>query len=103
MQGSLLNIVPVMFKNMKLEKQKNMEAVSKDLNIALKETMARFESAAKELCEIAPDDAQMHSNILAFVKWCRYFITGVLYWSLESRRYGMAKCINADGTLSIVL
>ncbi|KAI3320917.1 terpenoid synthase [Xylariaceae sp. AK1471] len=101
-QGSLLNIVPVMFKNME-GNQKCIEAVSKDLNIALKETMERFEAAAKELNEIASDDAQLHTNILDYIKWCRYFITGVLYWSLESRRYGMAKCINADGTLSIVL
>ncbi|KAI0430290.1 terpenoid synthase [Xylaria sp. FL1042] len=99
-QGSLLNIVPVMFKNMK---QKSMEAVSRELDIALKETMERFEAAADALGAIAPEDPQLHGRILDFIKWCRYFITGVLYWSLESRRYGMAKCINADGTLSIVL
>lgn len=92
-----------MFKNMKPEGQKNMDAVSRDLDIFLAETMERFEAAAEELSKIAPEDAQLHGNILDFIKWCRYFITGVLYWSLESRRYGMAKCINADGTLSIVL
>ncbi|KAI1125393.1 terpenoid synthase [Nemania abortiva] len=103
LQGSLLNIVPVMFKNMKQEDQKSMDAVSRDLDVALKGTMERFEVAAEELSKIAPEDAQLHGNILSFIKWCRYFTTGVLYWSLESRRYGMAKCINADGTLSIVL
>ncbi|TGJ81358.1 hypothetical protein E0Z10_g7405 [Xylaria hypoxylon] len=101
-QGSLLNLVPVMFKNMK-HGEKSMEAVSRDLDIALKQTMEKFEAAAEALGEIAPEDAQLHGNILDFIKWCRYFITGVLYWSLESRRYGMAKCINADGTLSITL
>lgn len=80
-----------------------MEAVSRDVDIALKETMERFETAAEALGAIALEDAQLHRNILDFIKWCRYFITGVLYWSLESRRYGMAKCINADGTLSVVL
>ncbi|KAJ2987460.1 hypothetical protein NUW58_g4493 [Xylaria curta] len=102
-QGSLLNIVPVMFKNTKHAYKKSMETVSTDLQILLKETMERFEAAAQELSEIAPGDAVLHGNILEFIKWCRYFITGVLYWSLESRRYGMAKCVNADGTLSIVL
>ncbi|KAI1418998.1 terpenoid synthase [Xylaria sp. FL1777] len=102
LQGSLLNIVPVMFKNMK-QGQKSTEAVSRDLDIALKDTMQRFETAAEALDSMAPEDAQLHGHILDFVKWCRYFITGVLYWSLESRRYGMAKCINADGTLSVVL
>ncbi|GAP88016.1 putative terpene synthase [Rosellinia necatrix] len=101
-QGSLLNIVPVMFKNMRYD-QRNMQAVSGDLDVALRETMERFEDAARELGEISPEEAEVHENILGFVKWCRYFITGVLYWSLESRRYGMAKCVNADGSLSIVL
>ncbi|KAI0111240.1 terpenoid synthase [Nemania sp. FL0031] len=103
LQGSLLNIVPVMFKNMKREDQKSMDAVSRDLDVALKETMERFEVAVEALSKISPEDAQLHGNIMSFVKWCRYFTTGVLYWSLESGRYGMAKCINTDGTLSIVL
>ncbi|KAI0196365.1 isoprenoid synthase domain-containing protein [Astrocystis sublimbata] len=102
-QGSLLNLVPVMFKHMRREDQRNMDAVSSNLDIALKETIDRFEAAAEELSAIAPEDGQLHGNILDFIKWCRYFITGVLYWSLESRRYGMAKCVNADGTLSITL
>ncbi|KAI0975558.1 terpenoid synthase [Xylaria arbuscula] len=102
MQGSLLNIVPVMFKNMK-QGQRSMGAVSRDLDIALRETMERFEAASEELSAIAVEDEKLHRNILDFIKWCRYFITGVLYWSLESRRYGMAKCINLDGTLSVKL
>ncbi|KAI0522057.1 terpenoid synthase [Xylaria bambusicola] len=100
LQGSLLNIVPVIFHNMK---RGEMDAVSRDLDVTLKESMERFEAAAEEFRAMAPEDSELHGNILNYIKWCRYFITGVLYWSLESRRYGMAKCINADGTLSIRL
>ncbi|KAI1810735.1 terpenoid synthase [Poronia punctata] len=102
-QGSLLNIVPVMFQHLTEECKDSMDSVSRDLDMALSETMSRFEAAAKELGEISPEKDELQGNILNFILWCRYFITGVLYWSLESRRYGMAKCINADGTLSIVL
>ncbi|KAI1259520.1 terpenoid synthase [Xylariaceae sp. FL1019] len=102
-QGSLLNIVPVMFQHMQAEFQKDMTMVSKDLDAELQASMERFEESVNGLSQISPNDAVMHGNILEFVKWCRYFITGVLYWSLESRRYGMSKCINPDGTLSIVL
>lgn len=91
-----------MFHNMQ-KGQKNMDAVSRDLDIALQGTIERFEAAAQELEAMTPEDSELRGNILNFIKWCRYFITGVLYWSLESRRYGMTKCINADGTLSIVL
>ncbi|CAJ2503564.1 Uu.00g109580.m01.CDS01 [Anthostomella pinea] len=101
-QGSLLNIVPVMFKNMKSEEQ-DLGAVSRELDSALRATMARFEAAADTLTGMASGDVQLKRNIEDYIRWCRYFTTGVLYWSLESRRYGMADCINTDGTLSIVL
>ncbi|KAI1502070.1 isoprenoid synthase domain-containing protein [Biscogniauxia marginata] len=101
-QGSLLNIVPAMFKNLEPENQ-NLGVVSRNLKVALEESIQRFEAAAKTLSETALDDAPLNKKIQDFVKWCRYFTTGVLYWSLESRRYGMADCINADGSLSIVL
>ncbi|KAI1493676.1 isoprenoid synthase domain-containing protein [Biscogniauxia mediterranea] len=101
-QGSLLNMVPAMFKNLAPEKQ-TLEVVSKEVDVALKGSMERFEIAAKTLSETAPDDATLNKNIQDFVEWCRYFTTGVLYWSLESRRYGMADCINPDGSLDIVL
>ncbi|KAI5924557.1 isoprenoid synthase domain-containing protein [Camillea tinctor] len=101
-QGSLLNIVPAMFKNLPPEDQ-TLERVSKDLDAALKGSIDRFEIAAKTLSETAPEDASLNKNLKDFVKWCRYFTTGVLYWSLESGRYGMAECINPDGTLDIVL
>ncbi|KAI2627117.1 terpenoid synthase [Xylaria nigripes] len=103
LQGSLLNLVTVMFKNICQADQIDMQAVSRNLDTALAESMDRFESAVTGLDEISAQDATLQGNIRDYVKWCRYFITGVLYWSLESRRYGMAKSINADGTLSIVL
>ncbi|KAI1328232.1 terpenoid synthase [Xylariaceae sp. FL0255] len=102
-QGSLLNVVPVMYKNMVSEKQENLDYVSQELDVVLQHSMKTFEAAAVDLDRKAPEDAELRTNILEFVKWCRYFITGVLYWSLESPRYGMSKCINDDGTLSIVL
>ncbi|KAI1343250.1 isoprenoid synthase domain-containing protein [Xylariaceae sp. FL0016] len=101
-QGSLLNIVPVMFKAMGSDPRK-LDAVSRELEKALQESMERFESAASALCAMEPGQDELNQNIRDFIKWCRYFITGVLYWSLESRRYGMADCIGQDGTLSIVL
>ncbi|KAI1437892.1 terpenoid synthase [Xylaria sp. CBS 124048] len=103
LQGSLLNVVPVMFKNLIPAEQSNMAAVQRNLDAALNDTVARFEAAVQELDANSAHDDQLHSNVDEYVKWCRYFITGVLYWSLESRRYGMAKCINPDNTLSIVL
>ncbi|KAI1177814.1 terpenoid synthase [Nemania sp. FL0916] len=102
-QGSLLNLVPVMFKNVECEGQESLDAVSKDLDLVLKEAMEGFEGAASDLGEVARGDAQLQSNLISYIKWCRYFITGVLHWSLGSSRYGMAKCINADGSLSILL
>ncbi|KAI1768969.1 terpenoid synthase [Hypoxylon sp. FL1150] len=101
-QGSLFNIVPVMYKDCKPEKQ-SLSTVSHKIEMALQASMKRFEEAATSLDEIAYGDEQLGKDIQSFVKWCRYFITGVLQWSLESRRYGMAECRHDDGSLSIVL
>ncbi|KAI1374941.1 terpenoid synthase [Hypoxylon crocopeplum] len=101
-QGSLFNIVPVMFKNCSPEKQ-SLDTVTHDIEVALRESMKRFEGAATSLSETVSSDTQLDKDVQSFIKWCRYFITGVLQWSLESRRYGMADCLHEDGSLSIVL
>ncbi|KAI1417469.1 terpenoid synthase [Hypoxylon sp. FL1857] len=101
-QDSLLNLVPVMYKNCDPEKQ-SLDTVTRDIEVLLQETVRKFEEAARSLSEMTSNDAQLSKDVQAFIKWCRYFITGVQQWSLESRRYGMAKCVNEDGSLSIVL
>ncbi|KAI1777645.1 terpenoid synthase [Hypoxylon cercidicola] len=101
-QGSLFNLVPVMFKNCGTGKQ-SLDKVSHDIEVALQESIKRFEDAATSLGETASSDAQLSTDVQSFIKWCRYFITGVLQWSLESPRYGMADCLHEDGSLSIVL
>ncbi|KAL7626663.1 hypothetical protein AAE478_003437 [Parahypoxylon ruwenzoriense] len=101
-QGSLFNIVPVMFKNCPPEKQ-TLDTVTDQIDVALRESMQRFEEASTSLNEKTAGDAQLNQDVQSFIKWCRYFITGVLQWSLESGRYGMADCLQEDGTLSIVL
>ncbi|KAI0180222.1 terpenoid synthase [Hypoxylon sp. FL1284] len=99
-QGSLFNIVPVMFKN---SGKQSLDAVSHDVEVALRESVRRFEEAATSLGETTSDDAKLSKEVQSFVNWCRHFITGVLQWSLESRRYGMAECLQEDGSLNIVL
>ncbi|KAI0972277.1 terpenoid synthase [Xylaria arbuscula] len=100
-QGSLLNIVPVIFHDIKDENRNHLDVVSQRLDIMLKDAMMKFEATARELGDMAPTDSQLNEDILEFIKWCRYYVTACLYWTLESRRYGMTTCTNADGTLSI--
>ncbi|KAI1425314.1 terpenoid synthase [Xylaria sp. FL1777] len=102
-QGSLLNIVPVIFHDIKDENQKSLDVVSQRLNGMLEDAMMMFKIAAQELSNVAAPNSQLKDDIHKFVKWCRYYVTASLYWSLESRRYGMMKYTNADGTLSIPL
>ncbi|KAI2639816.1 terpenoid synthase [Hypomontagnella submonticulosa] len=101
-QGSLFNLVPVIFKNCKPEKQ-SLDTVTHEIEVLLRESMRGFEDAATSLGEMTSSDAQLNEEVKSFIKWCRYFITGVLQWSLESKRYGMADCLHEDGSLSIVL
>ncbi|XDG00548.1 hypothetical protein ABKA04_000163 [Annulohypoxylon sp. FPYF3050] len=101
-QASLLNLVPVMFKNCDPAKQ-TLDTVTHDVEVLLQDSMKGFEEAATSLTEMTADDAQVSKDTQAFIKWCRYFITGVLQWSLESKRYGMAECLQEDKSLNIVL
>ncbi|KAI1464706.1 terpenoid synthase [Daldinia caldariorum] len=101
-QASLFNLVPVMYHNCSPAKQ-TLDTVTRDVEASLRESMRGFEEAAKALGEMVSDDAKVSRDVQAFIKWCRYFITGVLQWSLESKRYGMAECRHQDGSLSIVL
>ena len=80
-----------------------LESVETCIEKALEESMKRFEDAATSLDKMTSDNAQVSKDVLSFIKWCRYFITGVLQWSLESKRYGMADCLHEDGSLSIML
>lgn len=91
-----------MYKNCSPEKQ-SLDTVTHGIEVALRESMKGFERAATSLSETSSYDAQVSEDVQSFIKWCRYFITGVLQWSLESRRYGMADCVNEDGSLGIVL
>ncbi|OTB07944.1 hypothetical protein M426DRAFT_216497 [Hypoxylon sp. CI-4A] len=101
-QGSLLNLVPVIFKNCD-PKEQNLDTVTADIEVALQGSIRGFEDAAASLGQMVSDDAQLDKDVQSFVRWCRYFITGVQQWSIESARYGMAQCLQEDGSLSIVL
>jgi hypothetical protein len=83
--------------------QPNLDMVTQELMVMLKASMAGFEVAAKGLSEMTAGQEQLSKDTQDFVKWSRYFITGVLDWSLASRRYGMAKCLLEDGSLDIIL
>lgn len=101
-QGSLLNLVPVMYRNHGLKGQ-TLDIITEDFMTLLRQAMANFEGAAESLTQLTSGDKQAQLDAAAFVEWCRYFITGVLYWSLESPRYGMAQCVTEDGYVNLIL
>ncbi|KAH8647233.1 isoprenoid synthase domain-containing protein [Xylariales sp. PMI_506] len=101
-QGSMFNIVPVMFK-VYGSNGNRIDKVTEELMTMLRDSMAQFELAAKQLTEMTASEEALQKDASEFVEWCRYFITGVLDWSLASRRYGMAKCLNQDESLDIIL
>lgn len=91
-----------MFKNLKPEDQ-TLDAVTDQLMDLLKNSTTKFELAAVSLIKLTTDDSKAREDTAAFIEWCRYFITGVLDWSLKSRRYGMAQCVQNDQSVDVVL
>lgn len=100
----MFNLIPVLFYNQNKEKR-SLDSVTKEFMALLKTSMEKFEAAVTSLGAMTASDTdkKVEKDIQEFVLWCRYFITGVLVWSLESKRYGMAKCQLPDKSLSIVL
>lgn len=91
-----------MYRNLGSERQ-TLDVVTEDFMTLLRQAMANFEEAGESLTQFTLNDKQVQLDVAAFVEWCRFFITGVLYWSLESPRYGMAQCVTKDGGISLVL
>ncbi|KAH7324543.1 isoprenoid synthase domain-containing protein [Stachybotrys elegans] len=102
-QGSLFNLIPVLFENLDGD-ERRPDAVIAQVMELLKTSMCNFETAAVTLTKLAAEgNAQVDQDTAAFIMWCRYFITGVLDWSLKSKRYGMDNCIQDDGSVLAVL
>ncbi|KAJ7646599.1 isoprenoid synthase domain-containing protein [Roridomyces roridus] len=101
-QHSLMNIIPVLWMNMPPEEQ-SLEAVAAECIKIMAEAKARFEAAAKDLDVICADDSVLRKDTANFVQWCRYFSTGVMYWSMGTQRYGIKSCVREDGTIELKL
>lgn len=91
-----------MYRNLDLKDQ-TLDVVTEDFMKLLRQAMTNFERAAESLAQLTSSDKQVQLDAAAFVEWCRYFITGVLYWSLESPRYGMAQCVTKDNGIRLTL
>ncbi|KAJ7646572.1 isoprenoid synthase domain-containing protein, partial [Roridomyces roridus] len=94
-QHSLMNIIPVLWLNMRPE-ERSLEAVAEECIKIMSEAKARFEAAANDLDIMCADDNALRKDTGNFVQWCRYFSTGVMYWGMDTSRYGLKSCVQED-------
>ncbi|KAL0933329.1 uncharacterized protein CTRU02_212292 [Colletotrichum truncatum] len=99
--GAVLSIVPVLLHSK--SGIWTLDAVVHNIMTEIKSSMERFDSAAKELMEMAVGDVSLEVGADAFITYCRHLVTGVVIWSAQSPRYGMLNCTNNDGTISVQL
>ncbi|KAH8887963.1 terpenoid synthase [Thozetella sp. PMI_491] len=101
-QHSLLNIIPVLSWN-DTSGEGGLGKVTRDFMVLLESSRTRFEQAAESLQQEPVRQGVLGSDVEAFIQGCRYFTTGALLWSLESPRYNMAKYLQEDESLCILL
>lgn len=92
-----------MFKQQGSPKNQTLDSVTSEIMSLLQAAMRNFKSAAEALEKLTAGDERVCKDVQAFIKWCRFFITGVVVWSLESNRYGMAACKQDDCSVKVVL
>lgn len=101
-QGSLSNIVPVIYWNMNSD-SRSLDTLSSELVSLIRYSMNRFDEASSTLHMLTIGDPEAQKGVESLTQWCRNSVTGILHWSLDSHRYGMVECLNTDGSLDILL
>jgi hypothetical protein len=96
-----LNLIPVLAWN-NISGKGGLDKVTRDFMALLESSRTRFEEAAESLQQEV-GQAVFSNDIEAFIRACRYFTTGAMLWSLGTPRYNLAKSLQEDDSLRILL
>ncbi len=97
-----MNIIPVLSWN-NISGEGGLDKVTRDFMVLLESSTTKFEAAAEALRQEPVGQGVFSNDIEAFTRACRYFTTGAMLWSLETPRYNLAKHLQEDNSLLILL
>ncbi|KAI1381440.1 isoprenoid synthase domain-containing protein [Hypoxylon crocopeplum] len=98
--GALQNLIPVIFH---ANGTGDLEDTMRDILQMAHTSREAFDKASDSLLNHAEGDKQLNKDIGLYSNTCRTFVTGLMHWSLESKRYGLRQYKREDTSLIIPL
>ncbi|TDZ34863.1 Germacrene A synthase [Colletotrichum spinosum] len=94
---SIINAIPILVSECGVSPQQAVETLLRELVVSV----VTFEKAAAILLEAVGQERREWMQ--TYCDACRCMVTGSIQFTYESTRYGLAGCLNEDGSLSMVL
>ncbi|KAI8691143.1 Terpene synthase [Fusarium sp. Ph1] len=81
----------------------SLDEIVAQLEQRMKTAVKEFDEAAERLLQMAGPDEDLAGLVRRYIDGCRATVTGTLEFTLTSPRYKIAKLIQQDGSLEIIL
>lgn len=98
--GALQNMIPVMIN---ASPKSSFDAIMEEFDSIFSLSVASFEEAYRTLDERTQYDSQLNDDLHTYVKSCQRVVTGLLEWSMTTKRYQIQSCLQPDGTALVCL
>lgn len=93
-------MIPVMINE---KPHANLDTVMDDFETLFASSVANFDKAYHKLDKRTQGNDSLNKELRTYVRDCRRFVTGLLEWSLMTKRYGMQSCLQPDGSALVCL
>ncbi|KAJ5711140.1 terpene synthase family metal binding domain-containing protein [Penicillium malachiteum] len=97
--GSVLNVIPILFL---AETASNLGSVMRTIEGMLQSSVSKFDEAAIQI-EASAAGSQYADQMQTYLDICRTTVTGLLTWSLSTKRYGLLRHRQSDGSTKYTL
>ncbi|KAJ4327100.1 hypothetical protein N0V84_002488 [Fusarium piperis] len=81
----------------------SLDEIVAQLEQRMRTAVKEFDEAAERLLGMAGSDKDLTGLVRRYIDGCRATVTGILEFTLTSPRYNIAKLIQQDGSLEIIL
>jgi hypothetical protein len=81
----------------------SFDTVMADFEAIFASCASNFDAAYEALDEKTRADSELNKELGLYVRHCRRFVTGLLEWSLATKRYQIQSCLQDDGSALVCL
>ncbi|KAJ5726084.1 terpene synthase family metal binding domain-containing protein [Penicillium malachiteum] len=97
--GSVLNAVPILCS---ADPNRNLESVMGKIEGMLQSSVFNFDQAVIQI-EASTAGTEFADQVKRYLDTCQTTVTGLLAWSLSTKRYGLVRHKQSDGSIKYTL